>query len=145
MHGGQNKISRKSTESSVTVPDRMSYHDLVEKTDAAVESGSKLDLHEFERSCGIPNRMLLPKGKPQGMDFVLAVAVTDGEEDLAVADMEKDSHGNTHAQCGIHGEKYPDKKPLGYPLDRRVPDDRVFYDTPNFFRTYVKIYHNEHH
>ncbi|WP_432214996.1 hypothetical protein, partial [Salmonella enterica] len=49
---------RKSSESAVTVPDVPSFQSLID----AADSGS-VDLHEFERSCGIPNRMLLPKGK----------------------------------------------------------------------------------
>lgn len=145
LHGGQNKITRKSSESSVTVPDRMHYADIMLKADEAVEKGEELHLEEFVEGCGIPNRMLLPKGKKSGMYFVLAVAVTDGEEDLAVAGFEKEDHKRHFAHCGVHGEKYPDKKPLGYPLDRKVPDTRVFFETPNFYRTYVKIYHNDHH
>ncbi|XP_045583381.2 hemocyanin B chain-like [Procambarus clarkii] len=139
---GTNHVVRKSVDSSVTVPDRLSFEELKKRTDAAVTSGSKLDLHEFERSCGIPNRLLLPKGKERGMDFALFVGVTNGDEDKTVDNPEE--LGATHAQCGIHGEKYPDKRPMGYPVDRRVPDNRVFLETPNIKRVYVKVFHGEH-
>ena len=141
---GKNTITRKSSESSVTVPDRMSFPELMKKADEAVDSGSKLDLHMYTRSCGIPERMLLPRGNPQGMEFDLYVAVTDGEEDLVMKDMEKDERGSTHTQCGVHGEKYPDKRPLGYPFDRRIPDDRVFENIPNFYHKTIEIFHQKH-
>ncbi|WP_370466981.1 hypothetical protein, partial [Salmonella enterica] len=60
----------------------------------AADSGS-FSMPEFERSCGIPNRMLLPKGKKNGMDFALILAVTDGSYDLTHSDAESE-HGGTH-------------------------------------------------
>nr|XP_045583379.1 hemocyanin B chain-like [Procambarus clarkii] len=143
LSSGSNHVVRKSTESSVTVPDRLSFEELKKRTDAAVTSGSELDLHEFERSCGIPNRLLLPKGKERGMEFALFVGVTNGDEDKTVDNPEK--LGPTHAQCGIHGEKYPDKRPMGYPVDRRIPDNRVFLETPNIKRIFVNVFHDAHH
>ena len=143
MAHGLNKVVRKSKESSVTVPDRLSFPDLIKKTDEAIANDAKLSLDKYVRSCGIPERMLLPKGKSEGMEFILAVAVTDGEKDLIVENLEKDDKGGTHTQCGIHGEKYPDRKPLGYPLDRKIPDERVFLEVPNFYKTVVKIYHKD--
>nr|P83180.1 RecName: Full=Hemocyanin B chain [Astacus leptodactylus] len=113
---GTNHIVRKSVDSSVTVPDRQ----------------YALDLHMFERSCGIPNRdMIIIESRPDGMDFALFVTVDDPEE-----------IGATHSQHGI--KKYPDKKPMGYPVDRSIPDNRVFLESPNIKRTYVKVFHDEH-
>ncbi|WP_348226114.1 hypothetical protein, partial [Salmonella enterica] len=102
---GNNHIVRKSSESAVTVPDVPSFQSLID----AADSGS-VDLHEFERSCGIPNRMLLPKGKKDGMEFSLWLAVTDGKHDLTHSNGDPE-HGGTHALCGVHGESYPDKRP----------------------------------
>ncbi|MGZ1424105.1 hypothetical protein ACXORV_09915, partial [Streptococcus thermophilus] len=65
------------------------------------------------------------------MDFALILAVTDGGYDLTHPEVESE-HGGTHAHCGAHGEIYPDKRPMGYPLDRRIPDRRVFDETTNF-------------
>ncbi|WP_348239967.1 hypothetical protein, partial [Salmonella enterica] len=107
----------------------------------AADSGS-FSMPEFERSCGIPNRMLLPKGKKNGMDFALILAVTDGSYDLTHSDAESE-HGGTHAQCGAHGETYPDKRPMGFPIDRYIPDRRVYDETTNMKFTYVKVYHDD--
>nr|AEC46861.1 hemocyanin [Macrobrachium nipponense] len=136
---GNNHIVRKSTDSSVTVPDVPSFQSLIN----AADSGS-FDMHDFERSCGIPNRMLLPKGKRDGMEFVLWLAVTDGKHDLTHSNGDPE-HGGTHALCGVHGETYPDKRPMGFPLDRSIPDRRVFDETTNIKFTHVKVYHDEHH
>ncbi|KAG7158031.1 Hemocyanin B chain-like 2, partial [Homarus americanus] len=145
LNTGLNDIERKSTESTVTVPDYLSLAELQERTDQAVASGSELDLHEYERSCGLPARLLLPKGKVNGMDFDLFVAVTNGDEDKVTDHPETDEHGGTHAQCGSHGEKYPDKKPMGYPLERSIPDERVFHDVANIKVAHVKVFFDENH
>ncbi|TOF72163.1 hypothetical protein CGJ15_27635, partial [Vibrio parahaemolyticus] len=64
---GANHIVRKSTESAVTVPDVPSFKSLVEKTKAALASGSQLDLHDYESAVGLPNRFLIPKGNSGGL------------------------------------------------------------------------------
>ncbi|KAB7504399.1 Allergen Cr-PI [Armadillidium nasatum] len=145
LHAGDNHIERKSSEASTTVPDIPSYHTLLEKASNAVESGSDLDLSAHYRSCGIPNRLLLPKGNTEGLDFALVVAVTDGSKDAAIDGLEKDEHGGTHAQCGIHGEVYPDKRPLGFPLDRQIPDERVLLKFPNIHKEVVTVHFDDHH
>nr|ADE58570.1 hemocyanin HC1 [Limnoria quadripunctata] len=140
---GSNQLTRKSTETSTTVPDVPSFQYLINKADAAVSSGSDLDLSAYSRGCGIPDRLLLPKGSTEGTEFLLVVALTDGSKDAAVEGLEKDERGGSHAQCGIHGETYPDKRPLGYPIDRIIPDERVLLNFPNLLRTVVTIKHRE--
>ncbi|MCL4128360.1 UNVERIFIED_CONTAM: hypothetical protein GTU68_003089, partial [Idotea baltica] len=141
LHFGSNHVERKSSDASTTVPDIPSFSSLMSKADAAVASGEDLDMSEFSRGCGIPNRMLLPKGTTKGMEFALIVVATDGSKDAAIEGLENDEHGGSHAQCGIHGEVYPDKRPLGYPLDREIPDERVLFNFPNLNKSIVKIYH----
>jgi len=135
---GPNHFMRKSTESSVTIPDIPSFSSLIEKADAAVENGEELDTSEFDKQCGIPNRMLLPKGNTQGMEFLLAVAVSDASAD-DFATMEA-SH-ESHSHCGVRGGEYPDHKPMGFPLDRKIPDDRLFKNSDNIHMQVVKVYH----
>lgn len=128
MSSGSNHVVRKSEDSSVTVPDPLSLEEL--------ESASENDLDAHSHLCGIPNRLLLPKGKTTGMDFALVVGVTDGNADKAIDHPE----GVSHTQCGAHGEIYPDKRPMGYPLDRRIPDIAALR-VPNFKQTVVKVFH----
>ena len=140
---GANHVTRKSSDSAVTIPDVPHFQALIDAADKAVADGSDFDMHEHARSCGIPNRMLLPKGKRDGMEFALMLAITDGSVDLTHGD--EGEHGGTHAHCGSHGKDYPDKKPMGYPLDRAIPDKRVFDEIPNFKYTIVKVFHEEEH
>merc|ERR1711872_470319 len=102
---GDNHVTRKSTESSVTIPDIPSFQELITKADAAMAAGTELNLRDHVHQCGIPNRMLLPKGTVEGMDFVLAAMVSDASEDN-YAEMEGSHH--SHTQCGVSGKKFPD-------------------------------------
>ncbi|ROT63386.1 hemocyanin subunit L3 [Penaeus vannamei] len=137
---GSNHIVRKSSESAVTVPDVPSFDTLFKKTEAAL-GGADSGLTEFESATGIPNRFLLPKGNEQCLEFDLVVAVTDGEADAAIDGLHENTEFNHY---GAHG-KYPDNRPHGYPLDRKVPDNRVFEDLPNFKHIQVKVFnHGEH-
>lgn len=142
---GENTVTRHSTDSSVTVPDPPSLQTLQRKADEAVHSGQELHLEEYERSCGIPNRLLLPKGKTEGMDFLLLVAVTDGEVDTHHENIDEIELGGTHAHCGVRGQTFPDKRPMGYPLDRQIPDKRVFQQAPNIDSIFVKVFHDNQH
>ncbi|XP_042243131.1 hemocyanin C chain-like [Homarus americanus] len=137
LNPGLNHIIRLSTESSLTVPDVPSFQSLMQKADEALSSGSELDLHEYESALGLPSRFLLPKGQQNGMEFDLVVVVTDGEADAAVDNL----HTNTKFNHYGYGGVYPDKRPHGYPLDRRVDDERIFHSLPNFKKTIVNVYH----
>jgi hypothetical protein len=144
VSAGANVIKRKSTDSSVTVPDAPSFSTLIAEADKAVAGSSDFDFARYTRSCGIPNRMLLPKGSATGMEFALVVSVTNGESDEQ-HDALEDATTQSHTLCGIHGEKYPDHQPMGFPLDRRIPDERVFLSSDNNAYTIVKIYFKGEH
>ncbi|XP_053640583.1 hemocyanin subunit-like [Cherax quadricarinatus] len=139
LRPGVTHIVRKSTESAVTVPDVPSFHTLIQKADAALSSGSQLDLHEYESALGLPNRFLLPKGNSEGLEFDLVVVVTDGSADAAVDNLHRITEFNHYGYRGV----YPDNRPHGYPLDRRVDDERIFNDLPNFKKIIVKIYNRK--
>ena len=145
MTPGANSITRHSSDSSVTVPDVPSFKKLIHDTEEAIANNEDLHFEEFDRACGIPNRLLLPKGTTEGMEFVLAVAVTDGESDELHDALEaQGAHG--HAQCGVHGEKYPDHMPMGFPLDRHIDDERVLLGCSNVKYTVVTVKHTgDHH
>jgi len=138
LAAGDNEFSRSSSQSSVTVPDIQSFSTLMEKTDSAVKTGEELDSSAFSKQCGIPNRMLLPKGNKQGMEFMLAVTINDASEDNFSL---MEDNVISHSHCGVRGEKYPDHRPMGFPLDRRIPDDRIFINADNIHSQIVKVYH----
>nr|AAW57889.1 hemocyanin subunit 1 [Metacarcinus magister] len=141
VKAGTHNHRRSGFESNVAIPDRISFEELIKETDEAVDNNLELSLNSG-RSCGHPQRLLLPKGNEEGLQFWLNVYVTSGE-DAVHDDLHTDIHGN-HGYCGIQGAKYPDKRPMGFPFERRVPDIRVIKNLPNFFGKIVDVYHKDH-
>ncbi|MBM0273918.1 hypothetical protein JNZ24_10865, partial [Streptococcus suis] len=140
---GAHNIRRSSFDSSVTIPDRVSFEELIRKADEAVEQGH-VPVFNSGRSCGHPHNLLLPKGTKEGMEFWLNVHVTSSD-DAAHDDLHTNNYDGNHGYCGIHGKAYPDKRPMGYPFDRRIPDIRVIKNLDNFFGKVVRIYHKNDH
>ncbi|KAA0189758.1 hypothetical protein HAZT_HAZT000048 [Hyalella azteca] len=141
LSAGKNTITRKASESSVTIPDRTHFQTLIDEADEAVKSGSALEKHNA-RACGLPQRLLLPKGNEEGLEVELFVSITSGD-DAVHSDLVSNDHGGSYGYCGIKGQEYPDKRAMGYPFDRRVPDDRTFRQ-PNIKWETVKIFHHDH-
>merc|ERR1711942_144769 len=144
LAAGANTIMRDAKMSTVTIPDVPSFEFIKEKTDAQIASGSESSgLEDFARSCGIPDRLLLPRGKENGLEMVLMAFLEDAEADKAddfTIDVNNE-FGGTHAHCGIHGQKVPDVRAMGYPLDRPILDFRMTASIPNFKTNLIKIYH----
>jgi len=145
---GANLILRDAKFSTVTIPDIPTFSYIMEKTNAAVMEGAdSTGLEGLDRSCGIPDRLLLPKGKENGLEMVLMAFLEDGEADKADGisldgiSLGETEFGGTHAHCGIHGQKIPDKRAMGYPLDRPILDFRMTASIPNFKTNLVKVYH----
>ena len=67
--------------------------------------------------CGWPYHLMLPRGKREGMDFRLLVVLTDWEIDK----VEVEGKCGSMSFCGKRDVAYPDKRPMGYPFDRRWP------------------------
>ncbi|XP_053639178.1 hemocyanin [Cherax quadricarinatus] len=139
VRAGDNVIKRKSSQSSVAIVDRVSFPQLIHDTDEAVANNAELP-HKDTRACGHPQRLLLPKGTHDGLEFWLNVIITSGS-DAVHEDLVENERGSNHGYCGIHGEKYPDKRPMGFPFDRRIPNPKVF-KVPNQHDQVVKIFHH---
>jgi hypothetical protein len=83
--------------------------------------------------CGWPYHLLLPRGTASGMYFRLFAIITDGALDV----VPKPEQCGSMSFCGVR-EEYPDKRPMGYPFDRRfsvVPRStnfqQIFAELPN--------------
>merc|ERR1719370_325515 len=141
---GANTIVRKSSESAVTVPDLPSFAHMMKTTDAAVAANAESSgLENLSRNCGIPDRLLLPKGKEEGLEMVLMAFISDGSTDHTDTFEVDEHYDGTHAHCGIHGQKYPDKRPMGFPIDRQILNFRMTASVTNFKNTLVKVYHKK--
>lgn len=78
MNAGQNTISRRSTESSVTIPFERTFRNV----DANRPADGTTAAEEFNFcGCGWPHHMLIPKGLPEGLVFELFVMITNFEDD----------------------------------------------------------------
>ncbi|XP_069980278.1 hemocyanin F chain isoform X1 [Penaeus vannamei] len=95
--------------------------------------------------CSFPRHLLLPRGKPDGMTFRLFVMVTDADQDRAFGGGE-DEPPSFCTFCGIPGAPYPDRWPMGYPLERKSLHTEIddFVDAySNMMVIDVNIYHQE--
>lgn len=67
--------------------------------------------------CGWPYHLLVPRGTVEGMNFVLLAMATDWNLDR-VGD---EGCCGSMSFCGA-ADRYPDKREMGYPFDRRFPE-----------------------
>lgn len=124
---GTNKIERNSHESIYVVPDEVPSEVLYKKVMKAIEGGETFTYPD--QLYGYPDRLILPKGKKEGMPFKLFVSVSHFDETKAI---EVDSP--------VWGSSVMDSRPLGYPLDRPVSFN---FTVPNFYMRDVLIFHKQ--
>uniref|UniRef100_A0A6P7G6C7 Phenoloxidase 1-like n=1 Tax=Diabrotica virgifera virgifera TaxID=50390 RepID=A0A6P7G6C7_DIAVI len=121
LKSGQNSISRKSSESSVTIPFGRTFRDLdknrPDKTD--VKATTKFDFC----GCGWPENMLIPKGNER-FEAELFVMISDYSDDK-VQNSVTGKSCDAGSYCGLRDNQYPDRRSMGYPFDRqpRVPEE----------------------
>ncbi|KMR05257.1 Hexamerin [Lasius niger] len=125
---GTNKIERSSHESIYVVPDEVPSDVLYKKMVKALEGGETFNYPG--QPYGLPDRLLLPKGKKEGMPFKLFVAVSHFDEKTA-----------TQMDSPVWGPSVVDARPLGYPLDR--PVSTFNFTVPNFHTKDVLIFHKQ--
>jgi tyrosinase len=68
--------------------------------------------------CGWPFHLLIPRGRRGGMKFKLLVFISDWTEDEVPAPSLERCGSISYCGAEKPTDKYPDKKPMGYPLDR---------------------------
>jgi hypothetical protein len=70
-------------------------------------------------TCGWPYNLLLPRGRSDGMDFLIIAAATDWHKDNVT-----ESHCGSMSYCGGK-DRYPDARPMGYPFARPFPSPGI--------------------
>jgi len=130
---GKNTITRKSSESAVTVPHTPSFSEL-----QAGEGAHK------DCSCGWPEHLLLPRGTHKGMEFHLFVMLTESSKDTVSGANDHASCTDAVSYCGAKDQKYPDKKAMGFPFDRVIKARTIAeFSSPNMKFQDVKIQFKE--
>ncbi|EDV36953.2 uncharacterized protein Dana_GF13216 [Drosophila ananassae] len=117
---GVNTIRRQSTESSVAIPFERSFRPV----GANYQPQAADELARFRFcGCGWPQHLLLPKGTTQGMVFDLFVMISDYSQDsVEQPNTPNDACSTAYSFCGLKDKLYPDRRAMGFPFDRRLPN-----------------------
>ncbi|XP_023168266.1 phenoloxidase 2 [Drosophila hydei] len=121
---GENTIRRESTDSSVAIPFERSFR----AVGANYQPKAADELARFRFcGCGWPQHLLLPKGKPEGMQFDLFVMISDYTNDSVqqLSNTPNDACSTAFSFCGLKDKLYPDRRTMGFPFDRRLPNDTL--------------------
>lgn len=133
---GKNDIVRKSEDFSWFVKDRTTYYDLYKNVMLATTGDHKFPLDMSEAHCGLPMRLMLPKGQVGGMPFQFFFMVMPYHEPKVA----RFSGYDYTVSCGVgSGARYLDTYAFGYPFDR--PIDKGYWYTPNMYFYDTNIYH----
>lgn len=84
MTRGRNEITRRSIESSVTIPHEVTYRNLDRNRPAAnSEAAAAFNFC----GCGWPQNMLIPKGSVEGFQCQLFVMISNGANDQVTTEI----------------------------------------------------------
>ncbi|XP_011255341.2 arylphorin subunit alpha [Camponotus floridanus] len=126
LRQGTNTIERHSSDSVFTMPDLVSSDTFYKQLERAMSGSAPFTY--VEKFFTLPERLVLPKGKPEGMRFKMFFYLSklDGSNVRSV-------------ELPIFGKLTMDEKPLDFPLDKPMHPWKFF--TPNMFMKDVYIYH----
>ncbi|CAK9799975.1 Allergen Cr-PI [Anthophora quadrimaculata] len=128
LTAGTNTIERNSHESLFVVPDEVPSEVFYKKIVSAIEGTETLKYST--QPYGLPKRLLLPKGKKEGMQFRLLVVVSPIDKATFV-----------QGESPIWGRFTHDGRSMGFPLDRPVTQELL--TVSNVQIKDVVIYHKE--
>ncbi|CAK9799971.1 Arylphorin subunit alpha [Anthophora quadrimaculata] len=128
LRPGSNNIERHSSESIFTTPDMMPSDMFYEKLNKAI-SGSEPFMYS-EKIIGMPERLTLPRGKPEGLKYKMFFFLSSFDESTAQT-----------FELPLQGKVMFDGKPWGFPLDR--PMWAWNYTIPNMLFKDVIIYNRQ--
>nr|BBM95985.1 tyrosinase 2 [Plautia stali] len=138
---GKNTITRKSAESSVTIPFEKTFRNLDNQRPAA---GVQLEQFNY-CGCGWPQHMLICKGTSEGYACQLFVMISDFKDDRVEDNNQGDNRcADAVSYCGIRNKMYPDKRSMGFPFDRQPRegvDTIEQFLTPNMRIVDVAVHH----
>lgn len=102
---------------------------------SAIKGEEEFRLDMTEAHNGFPTRFMLPKGKVEGQEYQFFVYVTPYKPMTTKYTYDK------VVSAGVgSGTRYMDTLPLGYPFDRPIEDEKMFF-VPNCYMKDVVIYH----
>ncbi|CAH2043544.1 unnamed protein product, partial [Iphiclides podalirius] len=140
LNTGKNTIIRNSIDMHNLVRDRIMTRDIWKKIESITDMKDLLtkDLRNYQT--GFPTRLLLPKGRVGGMNFILYAIVTP----LKLVDNVDMNILDTNRQnlvADFRSTVLLDKMPLGFPFDRDI--ELTKFLTPNMKFVDVVIFHKK--
>lgn len=130
---GMNMINRQSSSFSYYVKDRTQYRTMMRNI-----YQKKWEMDNTEAHCGFPERLMLPRGKKEGMQFEFFFIVSPWIEPTNTQRQTYDQN----IVCGIgSGNRWIDARPFGWPFDR--PINMEHWYTPNMHTYEAKIFHKK--
>ncbi|XP_031829842.1 hexamerin 70a [Nomia melanderi] len=126
LDAGVNKITRSSNSSFFSSEDPEPTELFYKRVLKAIEESSTVTTQR--RIAGFPERLLLPKGKKEGIPYQLFVCVSPVNEEFQY-------------ESRVFGSYTFDTRPFGYPLNKPVPGFN--YDAPNMIFKDIMIYHKD--
>ncbi|CAG4955881.1 unnamed protein product [Parnassius apollo] len=140
LNTGKNTIVRNSIDMHNLVRDRIMTRDLWKKLESVTDMRDLLmkDLRNY--NTGFPTRLLLPKGRVGGMNFLLYAIVTPlklvDNVDMSILDTNRKD-----LVVDFRSTVLLDKMPLGFPFDREIDVTKFF--TPNMKFVDVVVFHKK--
>lgn len=138
LKSGKNTFTRDHTEFGRTVYDRTPARTLFKKVTSAMSGDSKFQLDMTEAHNGWPLRLLLPKGRRDGMVYQYYVIVSPFHAS-------KVAYGSTFPyqySAGVgSGSRYYEDRPFGFPFDREI--EETYFHAPNMYFGDMTIYHSD--
>ncbi|KAL9692654.1 hypothetical protein quinque_016425 [Culex quinquefasciatus] len=136
---GENLIKRSTRDFYYNIRDRTTYTELYKRTMRAINDEEPLLLDLSEAHCGWPDRLLLPKGLPNGYELTFYFVISP----FRAPKVAQYSTYDATISCGAgSGSKYTDDLPFGFPFDRDL--DVGSFVTKNMLFKDVLIYHFDH-
>ncbi|XP_058465153.1 hexamerin-1.1-like [Malaya genurostris] len=132
---GENIIKRNTRDFYYNIRDRTTYTELYKQILRAINEREKFVLDMSEAHCGWPDRLLLPRGLPNGYEISFFFIISPYQEPQVT----QYSTFTSSISCGVgSGSKYIDDLPFGYPFDREI--DAGYFITKNMIFHNVMIY-----
>lgn len=135
---GTNTIDRSCQQFSRFIADHTTYFDLYKDVMTSTKTTTKFAYDKYEKYCGFPWRLMLPKGTKGGMEyqmFFIVVPYTD-----TVTTTTTTTTDDRIFNC-VSYEQFYDSRAYGFPLDRKI--NEMYWYTPNMYYYDVTIYHEQ--
>ncbi|XP_018794107.1 PREDICTED: fat-body protein 1-like [Bactrocera latifrons] len=142
LHSGRNVITRKSNDITWTARDTTPFTEIYKTVMQALEGDADITMDAVQgQSCRFPHRLLLPRGRVEGLPMQMLVIITpvttDWQHTVHQLDM-------VHDVCGMGMSSTSlDHLPLGFPLDRPIESMENIGSLPNAHLMDVQIFHSK--